>query len=102
MQIIICTSHSDFTWHDIIKRFGHTDRLLMLKKPFEVLEVRQLAYALAEKWNLFNQAKSHLERLQKLVAQRTETLQENQPVSPSRDRPAQKSPGGPAAAERLY
>jgi PAS domain S-box-containing protein len=75
LQIIICTSHSDFTWHDIIKRFGHTDRLLMLKKPFEVMEVRQLAYALAEKWNLFNQAKSHLERLQRLVAERTDTLQ---------------------------
>jgi signal transduction histidine kinase len=77
LQIIICTGHSDFTWHDIIRRFGHTDRLLMLKKPFNVMEVRQMAYALAEKWNLFNQAKSHLERLQKLVAERTAKLLES-------------------------
>jgi PAS domain S-box-containing protein len=77
LQIIICTGHSDFTWHDIIKRFGHTDRLLMLKKPFNVMDLRQLAYALAEKWNLFNQAKSHLEHLQKLVAERTAKLQES-------------------------
>jgi signal transduction histidine kinase len=77
LQIIICTGHTDFTWHDIIKRFGHTDRLLTLKKPFNVMEVRQLAYALAEKWNLFNQAKSNLQRLQKLVAERTEKLQES-------------------------
>ena len=68
LQIIICTGHTDFTWHDIIKRFGHTDRLLMLKKPFDVMDLRQLAYALAEKWNLFNQAQSNLERLEKLVA----------------------------------
>lgn len=74
LQIIICTAHADFTWHDIIKRFGHTDRLLLLKKPFEVMDVRQLAYALAEKWNLFNQAKSNLERLQKLVTARTAKL----------------------------
>jgi signal transduction histidine kinase len=46
----------------------------MLKKPFEVMDVRQLAYALAEKWNLFNQAKTHLQRLQKLVAERTDKL----------------------------
>jgi signal transduction histidine kinase len=77
LQIIICTGHADFTWHDIIKRFGHTDRLLMLKKPFDVMDVRQMAYALAEKWNLFNQAKSHLERLQRLVAERTAKLQES-------------------------
>jgi len=77
LQIIICTGHTDFTWHDIIKRFGHTDRLLMLKKPFNIMDVRQMAYALAEKWNLFNQAKSHLERLQKLVAERTAKLQES-------------------------
>jgi two-component system cell cycle sensor histidine kinase/response regulator CckA len=75
LQIIICTAHADFTWHDIIQRFGHTDRLLMLKKPFDVMEVRQLAYALAEKWNLFNQAKSHLEHLQNLVTQRTAKLE---------------------------
>ena len=77
LQIIICTGHSDVTWHDIIKRFGHTDRLLMLKKPFEVMDVRQIAYALSEKWNLFNQAKCHLEHLQKLVAERTGKLQES-------------------------
>jgi signal transduction histidine kinase len=76
LQIIICTAHADFSWRDIIQRFGHSDRLLMLKKPFEVMDVRQLAYALAEKWNLFNQAKSHLERLQKLVAERTAKLHE--------------------------
>jgi signal transduction histidine kinase len=77
LQIIICTGHSDFTWYDIIKRFGHTDRLLMLKKPFDVMDVRQMAYALAEKWNLFNQARSNLERLQNLVAERTSKLQES-------------------------
>jgi two-component system, NtrC family, sensor kinase len=68
LQIIICTGFSDFSWHDIIRRYGHTDRLLMLKKPFDVMELRQLAYALAVKWNLVN-------HLQTLVTDRTVTLQ---------------------------
>ncbi len=68
LQIIICTGHTDFSWHEIIRRYGHTDRLLMLKKPFDVMELRQLAYALAVKWNLIN-------HLQTLVTDRTVTLQ---------------------------
>jgi PAS domain S-box-containing protein len=68
LQIIICTGFTDFSWHEIIRRYGHTDRLLMLKKPFDVMELRQLAYALAVKWNLVN-------HLQTLVTDRTVTLQ---------------------------
>jgi PAS domain S-box-containing protein len=68
LQIVICTGHTDFSWHEIIRRYGHTDRLLMLKKPFDAMELRQLAYALAVKWNLIN-------HLQTLVTDRTVTLQ---------------------------
>gem|GEM_PF-2425169 len=76
LQVVICTGHADFTWHGIIKQFGHSDRLLILKKPFDLTEVRQMAYSLAEKWNLAREAQSHLERLQKLVTQRTAKLEE--------------------------
>jgi signal transduction histidine kinase/FixJ family two-component response regulator len=76
LQIVICTGFSDFSWHDLIKRFGHSDRLLILKKPFDMTEVRQVAYSLAEKWDLAHQAQGHLERLQKLVSERTAKLQE--------------------------
>ena len=44
-QIIICTAFSDYTWEDIVGRLGQSDRLLILKKPFDVAEVRQLATA---------------------------------------------------------
>ncbi|MDB6022652.1 MAG: Signal transduction histidine kinase [Pedosphaera sp.] len=76
LQIVICTGHADFSWHDLIRRFGHSDRLLILKKPFDMTELRQVAYSLAEKWDLTHQARSHLERLQKLVGERTARLQE--------------------------
>ena len=76
LQIVICTAYSDFSWHDLIRRFGHSDRLLILKKPFDMTEVRQVAYSLAEKWDLAHQAMSHLQRLQKLVSERTASLQD--------------------------
>jgi signal transduction histidine kinase/DNA-binding response OmpR family regulator len=76
LQIVICTGKTDLLWHDIIHHCGHTDRLLLLRKPFDQIEVRQFAYSLAEKWNLSNQAHSHLQRLQVLVHERTAKVQE--------------------------
>jgi signal transduction histidine kinase len=76
LQVVICTGHTDFSWHDLIRKFGHSDRLLILKKPFDITEVRQVAYSLAEKWDLAHQAENHLQRLQKLVDERTSKLQE--------------------------
>ena len=75
LQIIICTGQSDLSWHELTGRFGHNDRLLVLKKPFDMVELRQIACSLAEKWNLTYQVRSHLERLQRLVTERTEKLQ---------------------------
>lgn len=51
VQAVICTAYSDYSWEQITERLGPTDRLLVLKKPFDALEVRQLALAMTEKWN---------------------------------------------------
>lgn len=51
IQAVICTAYSDYSWEQINERLGPTDRLLVLKKPFDSLEVRQLALAMTEKWN---------------------------------------------------
>ena len=62
LQIVICTAYSDWSWPEIRQRFGATDRLLILKKPFDLEEVCQLAYALTEKWRLARQAQlSHIQ-----------------------------------------
>lgn len=51
VQAVLCTAYSDYGWADLRKRFGSTDRLLVLRKPFEAIEVAQLAFALSEKWH---------------------------------------------------
>lgn len=51
LQIVICTAYSDYSWDQTIEELGQSDRLLILKKPFDSVEIRQLAAALTEKWN---------------------------------------------------
>ncbi|MFO0586410.1 MAG: hypothetical protein U0441_02660 [Polyangiaceae bacterium] len=66
IQAVICTAYSDYSWEQIQERLGPTDRLLVLKKPFDSLEVRQLALAMTEKWNdhrAREQTEAHLRNL---------------------------------------
>lgn len=75
IQAVICSAYSDYSWDDIARMFGHSDNLLVLKKPFDTIEVIQLAHALARKWLLNQQANIKMEELGRLVDQRTHELQ---------------------------
>ncbi len=55
LQVVICSAYSDYSWSKITKRLGHTDNLLILKKPFDNSEVAQLAAALTKKWYMRRQ-----------------------------------------------
>lgn len=46
LQVVICTAFSDFSWDHIHEGLEHSDRYLILKKPFDNIEVQQLALAL--------------------------------------------------------
>ncbi len=52
VQVVICTAYSDYSWEEISKKLGLTDRLLILKKPFDPVEITQIATSLSEKWSL--------------------------------------------------
>ncbi len=71
LQVVICSAHSDYSWSEMIAALGETDRLLVLKKPFDNIEVRQLAFALVAKWNLARAAKHTLQELQQMVREQT-------------------------------
>jgi signal transduction histidine kinase len=64
MEVVICTAFSDYSFEQIIQALGTTDRLLILKKPFDPVEVRQLANALTEKWNGLQRERTRLVELQ--------------------------------------
>ncbi|MEK6755174.1 MAG: PAS domain S-box protein, partial [Bacteroidota bacterium] len=61
LEVVICTAYSDYDWSQIVAKLGQTDRLLILKKPFDNVEVYQLASALTEKWDLARQAEATIE-----------------------------------------
>jgi len=67
LQIVICTAYSDHSWEDIVQRLGQSDRLLILKKPFD---------ALSRKWLLHWQVQQRLADLEVLVRNRTIDLQQ--------------------------
>lgn len=78
LQVVICTAYSDYSWTDISRRLGNSENLLILKKPFDNIEVIQLAYALTKKWSVSREAAARLEDLDQLVAQRTEEFKRAQ------------------------
>ena len=76
LQVVICTAYSDHSWQEIIGQLGVTDRLLILKKPFDAVEVTQLATALTEKRSLKREAGLKLDQLEQMVEERTEQLKQ--------------------------
>jgi PAS domain S-box-containing protein len=74
LQIVICTAYSDYSWNSMLARLGNNDQLVILKKPFDTMEVLQLANALTEKWRLHQEAALKLEQLETLVQKRTADL----------------------------
>ncbi len=74
LEIVLCTAYSDFSWEEIATRLGQPDRLLILRKPFDPLEVRQLAYGLTCKWFLRRQAACRMQDLELMVQQRIREL----------------------------
>jgi two-component system, NtrC family, sensor kinase len=74
LQIVICTAYSDYSWDEMIEKLGQSDRLVILKKPFDNVEVLQMANALSEKWSLVQQVKSKINDLEHTVEARTHEL----------------------------
>jgi two-component system cell cycle sensor histidine kinase/response regulator CckA len=70
LQIVVCTAYADYSWEEMRARVGQPDNLLVLKKPFDNIEVQQLAHALTKKWLLNFQARLQIAEL----AQANESL----------------------------
>jgi diguanylate cyclase (GGDEF)-like protein len=75
IQIVICSAYSDHDWEDLIARLGRSDKLLVLKKPFEMIEVLQCAHALTSKWRYEGELREHVDSLAKDVTDRTRNLE---------------------------
>jgi CheY-like chemotaxis protein len=67
LEVVICTGVADRRWETMVKSLRFLDRLIVLIKPLETVEVKQLAVGLSEKWRLRQQSKLRVDNLEKLV-----------------------------------
>jgi two-component system cell cycle sensor histidine kinase/response regulator CckA len=74
LQIVICSAYSDHSWEDIVRTLGESDSFVILKKPFDNIEVLQLAHAMVKKWVVTQQANLRLSELDEMVARQTAKL----------------------------
>ncbi|PIE60996.1 MAG: GGDEF domain-containing response regulator [Desulfobacterales bacterium] len=63
LQVVLCTAYSDYSWQEMRNLLGEADNLLILKKPFDNMEVLQMAHALTRKWQLAREVKGRLHHL---------------------------------------
>jgi diguanylate cyclase (GGDEF)-like protein len=75
VQVIICSAYTDYDWLELLARLGHSDKLIVVKKPFEPIEILQCASALSQKWQNARALKRHVESLELVVTDRTSGLE---------------------------
>lgn len=85
LQVVICTAHSDYSWAQTRAKLGHADRFIVLKKPFDTIEVLQLAESLTEKWRLAHQERLRLQALECRIQERNRDLQAVQSINAQLD-----------------
>ena len=74
IQIVICSVYSEYSWDEIFLELGNSDNLSFLRKPFDRLEVRQIASTLSAKWNFYRTSRLKIEQLQNAVQKKTADL----------------------------
>jgi diguanylate cyclase (GGDEF)-like protein len=75
IQVVICSAYADYDWLELVERLGHSDKLIVIKKPFEPIEILQCASALSRKWQNARALKCHVESLELVVTDRTKGLE---------------------------
>jgi len=70
LQIVICTGYSDYSWEEMFAKIGTSDRMFALKKPFDRMEVLQLAHNLTRKWEFRQGTRLRQKHLEKTLPTR--------------------------------
>jgi diguanylate cyclase len=75
VQVVVCSAYADYDWLELLAHLGHSDKLIVIKKPFEPIEILQSASALSRKWQNARTLRSHVESLERVVTDRTRGLE---------------------------
>jgi diguanylate cyclase (GGDEF)-like protein len=75
VQVVICSAHTDYDWTEVVTKLGHSDKLLVLRKPAEPIEILQCATALSRKWENERLVREQMAQLEEVITQRTRGLE---------------------------
>jgi diguanylate cyclase (GGDEF)-like protein len=75
IQVVVCSAYSDYDWMELLERLGRSDKLIVIKKPFEPIEILQSASALSRKWQNARALKREFEVLERVVTDGTRGLE---------------------------
>jgi len=64
LQVAISTADPSATLERVFETLGESDRLLLLKRPFDHMEIRLLAVVMIEKWNAIRWARLEISNLE--------------------------------------
>ncbi len=70
LQIVFCTAYSPYSWEESLHQYEAQDRLLVIKKPFDPIEIWQAACTLSAKWSYERQAEATIAALTRQYAPR--------------------------------
>lgn len=65
IETVICTAYSDYSWEEIIKKLGRSDKLMFLRKPFDPVGLKQTALMMTSKWQLQQSSLNFIESLRR-------------------------------------
>lgn len=71
LQVVICTAYADYSWQELGEGLPRSDNFLILNKPFDVSEIRQLVFYLSKKGEIKNQIQEQIRELEVKVVHQT-------------------------------
>jgi two-component system, NtrC family, sensor kinase len=69
VHVVLCTAYPERGWQERVEALPGRDRVLVLKKPFDIVEVQQLAFALCEKWRYAQRNRARMHDLERSVSE---------------------------------
>lgn len=67
--LVVCTAYSDHSWKDLIEELAAQDRLLVIKKPFDPIEVWQAASVQSAHWLQASRTEATIATLRRQLAE---------------------------------
>ncbi len=75
IQVVICSAHTDYDWSEVVQGLKYSDKLLVLRKPAEPIEILQCATSLSRKWHNERLVRRQMDSLEEVIKLRTRGLE---------------------------